>query len=190
MELPDGTILLHAGKPYDPAKAHDYYVRTRKLKGRRKGRALPASANSIKGKKLPSSNKNKALVIKDIKAQKKSAAARVEVLKKKLSLLNAELKKRMSAARKSEQKSRKAKSEAKKPDTAAEKSKQARDAKKYRSKNQQKISTKAKQAASKEPKATKSKKPAKADSVEELKKTIDRVQKSLADAIAKQRALG
>lgn len=33
MELPDGTILMHIQAPYDPVKAHEYYIRNRKLKG-------------------------------------------------------------------------------------------------------------------------------------------------------------
>jgi len=36
MELPDGTTLMHGPAPYDPVKAREYYLRTRKLKGRKK----------------------------------------------------------------------------------------------------------------------------------------------------------
>ena len=43
MLLPDGTTLIHEGRPYDPVKAHEYYLRTRKLKGRKKGSAKTAS---------------------------------------------------------------------------------------------------------------------------------------------------
>lgn len=37
--IADDSILLHADgkRKYDPKKAHDYYMRTRKLKGRRSG---------------------------------------------------------------------------------------------------------------------------------------------------------
>src|SRR5262245_53478591 len=38
MKLPNGTVLMHGKAPYDPAKAHEYYIRTRQLKGRKKGR--------------------------------------------------------------------------------------------------------------------------------------------------------
>lgn len=49
MLLPDGTLLItmdsdgmaHA---YDPVKAHEYYIRTRELKGRKKGQAKPPAA--------------------------------------------------------------------------------------------------------------------------------------------------
>jgi hypothetical protein len=38
MRLPDGSILMHdAVHAYDPIKAHEYYIRNRKLKGRKKG---------------------------------------------------------------------------------------------------------------------------------------------------------
>jgi len=38
MKLPDGTTLMHGKKPYDPRKAREYYLRTRKLKGRQPGK--------------------------------------------------------------------------------------------------------------------------------------------------------
>jgi hypothetical protein len=44
MELPNGEVLLHAGRMYDPKKAHEYYLRTRELKGRQKGQAAPPPA--------------------------------------------------------------------------------------------------------------------------------------------------
>jgi chromosome segregation ATPase len=34
---PEELIMLHADLPYDPQKAHEYYLRTRELKGRSKG---------------------------------------------------------------------------------------------------------------------------------------------------------
>ena len=33
-DLPKNTIAHYASKYYDPVKAHEYYMRTRKLKGR------------------------------------------------------------------------------------------------------------------------------------------------------------
>lgn len=39
MQLPDGTTLMHAGKPYDPVQAHRYYEEHKHLKGRKKGAA-------------------------------------------------------------------------------------------------------------------------------------------------------
>ena len=40
MTPPDDSALLHARAPYDPAKAREYYLRTRKLKGRRSVRVV------------------------------------------------------------------------------------------------------------------------------------------------------
>lgn len=40
MKLPDGSTLMHGDlahrAPYDPRKAHEYYLRTRRLQGRRR----------------------------------------------------------------------------------------------------------------------------------------------------------
>lgn len=41
MKLPDGTTLMHGKRPYDPAKARAYYLRTRHLKGRQKAGQRP-----------------------------------------------------------------------------------------------------------------------------------------------------
>jgi len=173
MRLPDGSTLIHDGQPYDPAKARAYYLRTRKLKGRKKGSADLAGLSSAK--KQPVKNNPK------LRKQRVQAAVRVAVLKKLLSQLNAKLKKQMAVTKK-------AGKEAKKPDTAAEKSGKARDAEKYRDKNEQKIKTKAKQASDKKPPSKK--KAGGGDSVEDLTQKIEQTKKSLAGAIKKQRALG
>jgi len=47
MRLSDGTTLMHGTAPYDPAKARAYYLRTRKLKGRKKG-AASKDPNQVK----------------------------------------------------------------------------------------------------------------------------------------------
>lgn len=43
MQLPDGTVVMHGKKPYDPVKARQYYLRTRQLKGRQKGTTKEAA---------------------------------------------------------------------------------------------------------------------------------------------------
>lgn len=181
MRLPDGTILMHAGAPYDPVKAHEYYVRTRKLKGRM-GSAPRASTGSARTGPGTGSTKARqpAKDNKKLAKQRSDAAVRVAVLKKKLSQLNHALKERMAEAEKADR-------EAKKPKSASEKADAARESKKYRDKNKQQLKTKAKQANDKKPDAKKS---GGGDSVTELKTTIQRVQRSLAAAVAKQRALG
>jgi len=181
MKLPDGTTLMHGSAPYDPVKAREYYLRTRKLKGRKKGVALLPKGKAPKRKKsftVTVDGKAYKLSPKQLAEQKVYAEKRVLGIKKKLSKLNAELKKKMAEARKKE-------TEAKKPDSAAEKSEKAKDSEKYRDKNQQELKNKSKKAASEE----KSTKKPDTDSVEGLKKTIAGAQKNLRAALNRQRAL-
>ena len=37
----DKAVITHEKAPYDPVKAHEYYIRTRKLKGRKKNQKTP-----------------------------------------------------------------------------------------------------------------------------------------------------
>lgn len=53
MRLPDGSTLMHGAAPYDAAKAHQYYLRTRKLKGRKKGAKVDPAAHEKFLKSLP-----------------------------------------------------------------------------------------------------------------------------------------
>jgi hypothetical protein len=180
MELPDGTTLMHGPAPYDPVKAREYYLRNRKLKGRKKGITPPPKGNSPRSSNsvtVKVDGKAYKLSPQQLAEQKAYAAKRVLGIKKKLTQLNAELKK-MAEAKKSEK-------EAKKPDSAAEKSDKAKDSEKYRDKNKQALKNKSKQAASKE----KSAKKPDTDSVEGLKKTIEGAQKNLKAALNRQRAL-
>ncbi len=181
MELPDGTTLMHGPAPYDPVKAREYYLRTRKLKGRKKGVGRPPKKGPAKASSLvtvTSNGKTYKLSPQQLKEQKVYAAKRVMKIKKKLHKLTAELKKKMAEAKEKEK-------EAKKPDSKAEKSEKAKDSEKYRDKNKQDLKNKSKKAASEEKAA---KKP-ETDSVEGLKKTIAGAQKSLKAAINRQRAL-
>lgn len=183
MRLPDGTILMHAKMPYDPAKAHAYYLKTRRLQGRQRGAIPPAKSSHLKLVKPTFDVKVREgitvkLTSEQLKEQKAHADARVQSIKKKLGKLNAELKKRLAEARQAER-------ESKKPDTAAEKSKAARDSAQYRDKHKQELKNKGKKTASGSTSDSKSK----PDSVAELKKTIAGVQKSLAAAVDRQRSL-
>ena len=171
MELPDGTILKHGRAPYDPVKAHQYYLRTRQLKGRKKG-SPTFTVRLANGKTVE-------LTARQLTEQRVYAAKRVNDIKQKLAELSTKLKQAMSEARKEDAKSAR---EAKKPDTAAEKSKAARESKKYRDKNQQKLATKRKVAA-------KTKSEPKKDSVAQLQTRINDVKKRLTTALSIQRAL-
>lgn len=181
MRLPDGTILMHEHAPYDPVKAHAYYIRTRQLKGRKKGAPKPqATFTPTRKQHFTVKLANGAtvrLTEQQLNEQKAYAASRVANIKAKLSLLNTELKKLMAAAE--------AKKKAQQPQTAAEKAKAAKKAKQYRQSHQQQIKSKAK-AAPKKPAA-----PAKpqADPVAELQQKITQIKSSLTAAVAKQREL-
>ena len=170
-------VLQHASAPYDPVKAREYYLRTRKLKGRKKGSFEPTSGNrnATYTVKTGSGGKGQVrLTAQQLTEQRAYADARVESISKKLKDLNDRLRKKMAAARK-----------ANKPPTAAEKAKAAREARKYRDKHKQEIKTKARQAAKKAP----AKKSSSRDTVASLKKSIATTKASLKEAVAKQRSL-
>lgn len=191
MKLPDGTTLMHAGAPYDPKKAHEYYLRNRDLKGRVKGSqkqtvGRKSSSGQSMGQKTSSASytvtvrgRSAKLTTQQLKEQKAYAAQRVTSIKTKLGKLNAELKKRMAEAKKFEQ-------EAKKPDTASEKADAARKSKQYRDKHKQELKNKSKKATSEKKKSTGD---SKIDGIAKLKETIAGVQKSLEAAVERQRAL-
>lgn len=123
MRLPNGEVIRHAGEAYDPAKAHEYYMRTRKLKGRKKG-----SGDDPTSPRVPA---------QDPQARKQQLAQRIENLEGKLTKLNVLIREKKAALKRSQK-------EQAKPDTAAEKADKARDAKKYRDKHKQELKTKAK----------------------------------------------
>lgn len=206
MELPNGDVLVHAGKPYDPKKAHEYYLRTRELKGRKKGQFDPKVANlakrlagmsdeqiqqEIKKSKDPAEKKLIGIMLgnrqkkqqvtkpKVTPEQKQAAAHRVVSIRSELADLHKKLKDALA-------KSRKSAAKAKRGPTKADKSKQAREAKKYRDKNKQKLANKRKAAVSKDKASGKPK----ADSVDSLKKQIAETKGRLAKAVERQKALG
>lgn len=188
MRLPDGTILMHDRTPYDPVKAHDYYMRTRKLKGRRPARSKPTQPfvknPFLRGPKstytvtMPS-GKTVKLTQEQLDEQKAFAAKRVNDIKKNLAKLSGALKQRMVEARAAQAK-------AKRGPSAADKSKAARKAKQYRAKNQQQLANKRKAAS---PRTSSSSRKPKADPVAELEAKITQVKGSLAAAVAHQRSL-
>ena len=190
MRLPDGTILMHARAPYDPVKAHQYYLRTRELKGRRKGRVQLPTDKSRPVVKPSLSKRAETFTVKldggktakltsqQLTEQKVYAAKRVADIKSKLAELNGLLKQRMAEARQAEAK-------AKKGPTAADKAEAARESKKYREKHQQELSTKRKAATEKKPVPTKPT----TDTVEGVKQVITEVQGRLKAAVERQRSL-
>ena len=183
MRLYDGTILMHDGVPYDPVKAHEYYIRTRHLKGRHKGSVTVRShtRNLSKGSYTVRlrSGKTVTLTRKQLVEQEAYAAKRVADIKGRLDELSNKLKEMIHKAEK------KKASEHKKP-TAADKAKSAKQSKQYRQKHKQTLANKAKAAKDKTPakKHTTSK-----DPVAELKSKITAIRGQLKAAIETQRSL-
>jgi hypothetical protein len=146
MRTPTELELQHIGalaSSYDPVKAHEYYERTKKLKGRKRGSTLTPIGQRTK--KQPSgfakANARRHEAAKP--KQRRELALRIQSLSKKLQKLEARIRemehKEASEDRKSTAKKERAAKEAAKPDTAAEKAEKARESKKYRDKNQQKL---------------------------------------------------
>lgn len=145
---------------YDPAKAHEYYERTKELKGRGNKHNIPATPNAK---------------VKAAKASKPNAAAaraKVVEIARKLSTLNKALKEAndlLAQKRKSAQKSRATTKKTEKENSDGKSSVSEKNAsEKYRDKNKASIAAKAKSKTSSAPK-----KPADM-SVDEL---VDRVGK-------------
>lgn len=182
VRIPENTELLHLSLGYDPQKAHEYYLRTRKLHPRKKGaqpQPTPRNARPPGGAKA---------------AQKRELQARITGLQKKLNelealirLKEAALKRSQASAKATAKKNSAAKKD--KPKTAAEKAKAARDAKQYRHKHRQQLKVKAKQASNTSGGGSSSKSASKTGqhkaSISELKALATKVRGQL--AVAKQK---
>lgn len=171
MKWPDGSVIMHAQTPYDPVKAHEYYIRNRQLKGRKKGVSYTVQ---YKGKTVK-------LTARELTEQRAYAAQRVSDIQNKLSELNTKLR---AALRDAKEKKNKSIRESSKPASAAEKSKAARDSRKYRDKHKQSLATKSKRTASKTKDKAKS-----TDPVEQLVHKVEQIKETLKTAVARQRAL-
>lgn len=171
MPLREGEPIVHF---YDPAKAHEYYMKNRKLKGRKKGTADP-NASAAKG--LVKAAVKKGMVKRKLSPQEKARKlaavnSRISSIKKKLSELNAKLKEKQAAERKSDAKK-------KRGPTAADKHKKAKQDEKYRDKHKQELKTKAKAKAGGSSKKSVG---GDRDSVDGLKEQIARTQGALSAA--------
>lgn len=184
MRLSDGTILMHGDTPYDPVKAHEYYIRTRHLKGRHPGGHVPVRAHTRKLSKgnytvKLSNGKTVTLTRQQLVEQQAYAAKRIADIKNRLNELTDKIKKMIKEAEKTKE------STTEKP-TAADKRKAAKESKQYRSKHKQELANKAKATREKAPakKTTTSK-----DSVAELKTKITEIKGRLKQAVEIQRSL-
>jgi chromosome segregation ATPase len=94
----DDSSLLHAEQPYDPQKAREYYLRTRKLKGRRRGSAVQNT--STRSSTASAAAKQKAKPKKTAAQKRKEVEIQVAALKKRLARLKEVLAELVKAAQK------------------------------------------------------------------------------------------
>ena len=174
----DDSALFHASN-YDPAKAREYYLRTRKLKGRRKGTSSagpvsksPAAARSNAVKRPAKTNQHAAARKRrrELKAKKEALEKRLERLTealreavKKAKGKNESQKKKQAPETRKDKADRNANKKGKKPETAAQKKERAKKAKEeYEKKNPGSLS----------------------DDIEVLREQIADVREKLAKAVA------
>jgi chromosome segregation ATPase len=122
--------LQHA---YDPLKSHDYYLRTRKLKGRKKGSERPAAGRNNAATKLTTPRKTSTQKREETKARVEAIKNRLERLKEVLAQLVDEAKARSgietkpASAKKAEPDKSPAKEKPKSAQDKKEEAKKARD---------------------------------------------------------------
>jgi hypothetical protein len=211
VELPDGTTLMHGRTPYDPKKAHDYYLRTRELKGRKKGRVDPKVADlamRLKGKsdaeirleaknaKDPAERRMINVMLTNRQRIQGKAGSKRNVDPKvlaqqrqhaaaRVASLRTELADLNKKLKDAVAKQRKSKAKEKRGPTVAEKSKAARESKKFRDKHKQKLSNKRQHSSKKSTSAR-----TRSSSVESLTKQVRETKGRLDAAIKKQKSLG
>lgn len=169
--LPKDSYLVH-GSPddYSPAKAHEYYMRTRKLHPRTGGVARQPVGREKAVKKTVSQHKV-AKTNPQLTAQRAYAAKRVSELTAKLADLTAELQKRLERA---------SKPKAKRTRTAADKQKATQESKKYRTTHKQQLASKRKSTATTSDRFS-------SLSTDQIKREIVNIKASLKAAVAAQR---
>ena len=92
----DDSALIH-GKVYDPQKAHEYYLRTRQLKGRKPGVSKPSASQVARVSPIQGVKPNRAYTRsrqEELQAQKEALKKRLEHLREVLADLVEKAKKR------------------------------------------------------------------------------------------------
>ena len=183
----DKQSLTHLMPGYDPVKAHEYYMRMRKLHPRQQGMGRP-----IVGRTGSTATRTPLLAkpaAQQLLRQRAAAAAAVKSLETKLVELKNVLQRKKAAL------NRDKKLQAN--PTAATKAKAARQSKQYRQSHKQVLKQKAQQAAAKSSGGKSASSPAKnvignpkSGSIKEVEAAIQTVEKALTAAKARQQALG
>jgi hypothetical protein len=181
----DRENLVHL---YDAEKAHEYYIKNRELKGRKKGVADTISTG-VSRAAIPAHAKPKhAPVPSPVSAkQKAELKANVASLQDRLHKLEKLIKDKEAVLKRNAQRNKTAARNKDKPKTAADKAKAARENSKYRDKHKQELKNKAKKAAAKSGHGggAKEHKPDSKKSIAELKNLATKVKGQL--AVAKQK---
>jgi hypothetical protein len=190
---------------YDPVKQHEYYERTKKLKGRKKAssdvtgfvaRAVERAQRSVAKGPDPRTGKTKEQIHKDARAkQRQELSEQIQGMEQRLQKLQALIKKReheeASEDRKGKAKKERAAKEKDKPKTAAEKAEAKRDSEKYRDKHKQELKSKRKKDDGKSDDSSKKKSGGKSGkhTVAELKVRVAEVKGQIQAAKQKLAAL-
>jgi hypothetical protein len=175
VQVPINTELRHLAPGYDPAKAHEYYERTKKLKGRQRGSDQPPAARSQRSAQAIARAQQKA----DFQNSIQNLQNRLDKLEKLIREKEAVLRRDKAQAK------AKARKEKDKPETAAEKAKAARENKKYRDKHKQELKNKAKRDSGKSGGGSKDSKKLDDMSIAKLKSLATRTRGQI--AVAKQK---
>jgi len=155
---------------YNPVKAHEYYERTKKLKGRKKGAERAKNGRSVGVK---SSNPTFSSGTKDSAERVNRLKAKVATLEKALSAAQAALSKKRQDARKTKKDNSDGKSS----------EKEKRTSKEYRDKHKQEIATKRKKDKSSSSGSSSSSSTSISDmSADELESRIIKIRSALTDA--------
>ena len=139
--------LAALNSTYDAVKAHEYYERHKKLKGRRRGsRDRPAGRDRRGAQPSGFARANQRRHEGAKHKQRRELAARIHSLEGKLKKLEAKIRemehKEAREDRKGKAKKERAAKERDKPKSAAEKAKASRESEKYRKKHKQELKTK------------------------------------------------
>jgi DNA repair exonuclease SbcCD ATPase subunit len=193
MKDPNEFQLNQLAHAYDSAYARQYYLRTRQLKGRKRGQAEPARSTQKRGtpSRDPRSGKSVERIHREATAkQKQELGAQISRLQDKLGKLETLIRKKEHAEasenRKAKAKQERAQKESDKPKTAAEKAEAARENKKYRDRNKQKLKQDQKDDSAKSgDKEKKDKKSGSGPSVSDLKTLATKVRGQI--SVAKQK---
>lgn len=187
MRIPTDLERESLAHLYDPAKAHEYYMRVRKLKGRKPGQGDTSDGDRPKAQVAV--QKKKKHVSPERAKQRQELTAAINGMQDRLRKLEELIRKRehdeKSHDRKSKAKKERAAKERDKPKSAAEKAKASRENEKYRDKHKQELKTKAKKRDGKSGGGHKKGSSEKKHSVSELKSLATKVKGQI--AVAKQK---